>query len=478
LLRDVAYDNLLRGRRQQIHERVARALEEHFPAVAEGEPELLAQHFAQAGLADLACTYYERAGDRAAARSNFAEAVAHFTAGITEAGQLTEVPDRSQRELALLLKLGPALSIMKGMQSPEMEEVYRRAHRIGTILGDETGLFKATWGLWGVANVGRKLEQARDRAQELVTLGQHSTNADLLLEALHCRWSTAWFRGDVATAFKDSREGVKRYDPARHSWMGPVFGGHDPGVCAHQIQAQGLCLSGFTVNGKQCLEQAVSLAEMLKHPHSLAFALMNSMVLHQTIGDHEAVDRLAQRLIELANKYNFPPQRAHALLLCGWARAIGSDSDAGLELMEAEFPRASAMGPLFRYYAALLAEARAKFGKISDALTVLRSALETVTEPGVGLCVPELYRLQGECLLRLDSNNQEEAMSSLQMAVDIAKQQKAVLFQLKAAISMAAAARSMGQPERGLEFLRDLCANLPDGFDAPQLAEAKRLLSR
>jgi class 3 adenylate cyclase/predicted ATPase len=480
LLRDVAYDNLLRGRRQQIHERVARALEEHFPAVAEGEPELLAQHFAQAGLADLACTYYERAGDRAAARSNFAEAVAHFTAGITEAGQLTEGPDRSQRELALLLKLGPALSIMKGMQSPEMEEVYRRAHRIGTILGDETGLFKATWGLWMVANVGRKLEQARDRAQELVTLGQHSTNADLLLEALHCRWSTAWFRGDVATAFKDSREGVKRYDPARHSWMGPVFGGHDPGVCAHQIQAQGLCLSGFTVNGKQCLEQAVSLAEMLKHPHSLAFALMNSMVLHQTIGDHEAVDRLAQRLIELANKYNFPPQRAHALLLCGWARAIGSDSDAGLELMEAEYPRASAIGPgpFFRYYAALLAEARAKFGKISDALTVLRSALETVTEPGVGLCVPELYRLQGECLLRLDSTNKEDAMSSLQMAVDIAKQQKAVLFQLKAAISMAAAARSMGQPERGLQPLRDLCANLPEGFDAPQLAEAKRLLSR
>ena len=83
LMRDVAYDNLLRGRRQQIHEQVARALEEHFPAVAEGEPELLAQHFAQGGVAELACAYYERAGDRAAARSNFAEAVAHFSSGLT-----------------------------------------------------------------------------------------------------------------------------------------------------------------------------------------------------------------------------------------------------------------------------------------------------------------------------------------------------------------------------------------------------------
>lgn len=142
------------------------------------------------------------------------------------------------------------------------------------------------------------------------------------------------------------------------------------------------------------------------------------------------------------------------------------------------FQRAIAIGPLFRYYAALLAEARAKFGKVSDALTVLQSALETVTEPGIGFCVPELYRLQGVCLLRLDSRNKEDAMTSLQMAVDIAKQQNAPLFQLKAAINMADAAGSIDQSERGLQPLRDLCANLPEEFDAPELAEAKRLLLR
>jgi predicted ATPase len=329
-----------------------------------------------------------------------------------------------------------------------------------------------------VANVGRNLEKARDRAQELVTLAEQSTDPDLLLEAFHCRWSTAYFRGDVATALKDSSEGIERYDPAQHSWMGAVFGGHDPGVCAHQIQAQVLCLSGFMSEGKKCLDRAVSLAETLKHPHSLAFVLQNATLVHQLTGDYEAVHQVGQRLFDLSEKYNFPPQRAHALVLCGWARAVGQDSDAGLELMEAEYPRASAMGPLFRVYAALLAEARAKVGGVSDAFTLLRSALDTVTEPGIGVFVPELYRLQGMCLLRLDSHNEEDAMSSLQMAVDIAKQQNATLFQLKAAIDMANAATSMGQPERGLRPLRDLCANLPEGFDAPQLAEAKRLLSR
>jgi predicted ATPase len=260
--------------------------------------------------------------------------------------------------------------------------------------------------------------------------------------------------------------------------MGPVFGGHDPGVCAHNIQATTLCLSGIFAQAKTCVEQALSLAEILKHPHSLAHALQNGMITQQLAGDHEALDRIAQRAIELADKYNFPPQRAHALILSGWAHAVGQDSDEGLEVMEAEYARAVAIGPLFRYYAMLLAEARAKFGRVSDALTVLQSALETVTEPGIGFCVPELYRLQGVCLLRLDSRNVGDATTSLQMAVDIAKQQNATLFQLKAAINMADVARSSGHSEKGLHPLRDLCANLPEGFDAPQLAEAKRLLSR
>ena len=90
--------------------------------------------------------------------------------------------------------------------------------------------------------------------------------------------------------------------------------------------------------------------------------------------------------------------------------------------------------------------------------------------------MPELYRLKGVCLLQLGSANEKEAMSSLQMALDIAKQQKATLFELKAAIDMAEAASSIGQPERGLKTLRDLCANLPEGFDAPQHAIAKALL--
>src|SRR6185503_15184079 len=109
LLRDVAYENLLRARRQQLHERIGRVLVENFASIAESEPELVAHHFQYAGLHDLACTYRELAGDRAAARSSFAEAIAHFHAALAEAELLAEGQDRMRRELSVLIKMGPPL---------------------------------------------------------------------------------------------------------------------------------------------------------------------------------------------------------------------------------------------------------------------------------------------------------------------------------------------------------------------------------
>ena len=478
LVRDVAYDNLLRGRRQQIHERVARALAADFPATVEGEPELLAYHFGRAHLAELSCAYWERAGDRAAARSNFFEAVAHFDAGLMEARRLADGADRWKIELELLLKSGSALTVIKGHQSPETEQAYLRACEIGAKLGDKNGLFKATWGLWLSAIVGRKLEVARDRAQELIALGQHLDDTDLLLEAFHCRWSTAMFRGDLPTAFKDSLEGIERYDAAQHSWMGPIFGGHDPGVCAYGVQAIVFSQSGQFQRAAECIEQSLVLADKLGHPHSIAHALHNASTSCQMARDYVGVERYAQRLIELANKYNFPPHRANALFLIGWAHALGRNSEAGLEAMESIYDQAVAIGPFFRFYALLLAEARAHFGKAAAALPILATAIETITEPGVGFCVSELYRMQGICLLAVDPNNPEAVMTSLQQALDIATRQKAPLFQLKAAINLAVAARINGQADQSLQTLRALCADLPEGFDALALAEARQLLSQ
>ena len=174
--------------------------------------DLLAYHFGEAGLAGPACDYRMRAGDLAVSRSAYKEAIAHFSAGLSMADALPKPEERMRRQLDFLLKLGPALMVMRGMQSAEVEDAYRRAEEIGAAVGDSAATYKAKWGLWLNANLRRKTALARDRASELVALAQRSGDSDLLLEAYHCRWSTAFFRGDVAATLEDSRAGGETYD--------------------------------------------------------------------------------------------------------------------------------------------------------------------------------------------------------------------------------------------------------------------------
>ena len=119
LVQDAAYATLLRSRRQELHTRIARVLEESFPDIVETQPELLAHHYTQAGLADRAVDYCLRAGERALTRSANLEATRHFGQGIELIKALSASPERHRREFRLYLGLGPAIRAIKGYSAPK-----------------------------------------------------------------------------------------------------------------------------------------------------------------------------------------------------------------------------------------------------------------------------------------------------------------------------------------------------------------------
>ena len=141
-LLDAAYESLLLSRRRDWHERIARAIEAYFPDLTANEPELLAHHYGEAGLAGPACDYRMRAGDRAVNRSAYKEAIAHFSAGLKAAETLPDSVERMRRQLDLQLKLGAALTIVRGAQRAEVENAYRLASDLGDRLGDSSHRIK------------------------------------------------------------------------------------------------------------------------------------------------------------------------------------------------------------------------------------------------------------------------------------------------------------------------------------------------
>lgn len=355
--------------------------------------------------------------------------------------------------------------------------MYQRAYEIAEASDDRYGLFKALWGLWFYANINRKTALARDRAEQLVALGQRSGDEALFFEAMHCRWSTAFFRGDIARLLADGREGIKHYDRERHSRLGAEFGGHDPGVCAYTVLGLGLAQFGSPREAKDSIDRGVALGEMLNNPTSLSFACMNAMTAYQIIGDRGAVSRLAQRMIELADQFNLPPQRSVATFVSGWIDACEDDLAGGLKVMESEFARVSATGPLPPFYAVLMSSIRLQDGQFARALEPLDMILKTIKEPGVGFFLPEVYRMRAECLLRTDPENVDQAIRELEMAVATAKQQQARLFWLRAAIDLSRAWAAKGLHEKSIAPLHEAVSAFSGDGHPAELATARQILS-
>lgn len=441
LVRDAAYESLLLTRRREWHGRVGLALEQRFGDVAAKEPELLAYHFGEAGQLSLACDYRMRAGNQAMSRSAYVEAIAHFTVALKLAE--TMPPQNGLiRQLEFWLKVGAASTVAHGMQSVEAEAAYTRAGEIGEQLGDGPASFQAKWGLWINANLRRKTALARDRAGELVSLAQQSGDRELLLEAYHCQFSTAYFRGDVGGALDGCRHVIALYDMTQHRHLAHAFGGHDPAVCAHIQCGNSWRLAGDEQQARPHFTQGIGLAEMLDHPNSLAHGLHNVGIGYQLGGDREATYAAARRAATLADKFGLPPWRASSLILVGWATASGAAAADAVRLIDTEIANATAAGPLPQYYLGLAAEVLLAAGRPADALGHLDRAIAGIDEAGIGIYLPEIYRLRGACLLALDRGNKAEARSAFTTAAAIAKRQGAIIFERRAEASLSEFATS------------------------------------
>jgi predicted ATPase len=120
LVQDAAYDSLLRARRQELHGKIATAIEEHWPHIAGTEPELLAHHYTEAKQPEKAIPLWQRAGSLALKRMVLAEAIAHLNKGLELVAALPASAERDGTELDLRVLLGTAWLALKGWPAQEV----------------------------------------------------------------------------------------------------------------------------------------------------------------------------------------------------------------------------------------------------------------------------------------------------------------------------------------------------------------------
>ena len=137
-----------------------------------------------------------------------------------------------------------------------------------------------------------------------------SGDGNLLLEAYHCRWGTAYFKGDIAETIENSLIGVETYDISRHRHLGHAFGGHDPGVCAHAICGLAYQANGEPKVAEGYITRSLELAEALDQPNDQAFALYIGGMSRQLVADSDGTLEFARRSVTISEKFGLLPFRA------------------------------------------------------------------------------------------------------------------------------------------------------------------------
>jgi class 3 adenylate cyclase/tetratricopeptide (TPR) repeat protein len=272
LTQEVAYNALLIERRKQLHERAGQALEAMFAGQLEDHLDELAHHYSRSDNVGKAVEYLGRAGQQAAQRSAYADAINRLTAALNLLQSLPDGPEHIQRELLLQLAVGPALNAVKGFAASETERAYTRARELCERLGNPPELFPTLYGLW-VMHINRSaFRTARELAERLLLRAQSAHDPALLTYARMAHGATSYWMGEFLRAREHLEMAISIYDPERHRTLAFRYGGVDAGVRCPSYAAWTLWQLGYPDQALKRGGEALALAQALSHPFSLAFA--------------------------------------------------------------------------------------------------------------------------------------------------------------------------------------------------------------
>jgi predicted ATPase len=475
LLREAANDSLLHSSRQALHRRVAQVLESDYPQLSAKQPEQLARHFSEAGMAEKAVEYWLQAGRRASEQSANPEAVSHLRQGLKQLPHMIDLDQRQRWELELLAVLGPALIVTQGPATAEVARVYSRALELCAGRPESSLHFAVLWGWSRIsANYGIK----RERAERMLALARQLGDPGLELQAHHSLWASLFHLGRLRLCHQHIQKGLSLYAEGDYRWHAAIYGGHDPRVCAEGEAAQALWLMGHPDRAVARSHAALAWAEELAHSGSIVHAMDMALLVQHYRRDPRTVKVQAQQLSDYAKTYGFPEYRAKSRIFLAWAEALLEGPEFGLEPLREAMDAHRSLGTRedFQVFSTMLAELHAAVNQPEGGLAQVDQALAEGRASGLCFWEAELHRWRGKLLLQLSAPHVEEGLACFQRALDLARMQHARSLELRAVTSLADWWQRHEQARKARLLLEPVCRRFSEGLDSADLQDARRLL--
>jgi hypothetical protein len=386
LIQDAAHSSLLRGTRQQLHAQIAEALETHSPDVMETQPEILAQHYAEAGLVEKSVAYWGKAGRRSTARSAMPEAAAQLQKGLDQLALLPETPERQRQELEFCSDLGGVLRAVKGMAAPEVGQVDARARKPCEQLGFSSEFLRVLRGQSQYHAYRGELNLALRLNEQFLALSRQHNDSSGVFAGLYGFGHNLMYSGKFAASRSRLEEAVvleealALHDP---SFDRVIYGLHTS-VHFQAYLANVLFILGYPDQALTRSNAAISEARKLARQQFLAVSLVVGTRVLSLLGDNAALAERADQLVAVATEQGFSQWRAQGAIYRGWAKVKNGEVAEGAALLRTGSAAYRATGAqLFvPHYLDLQAAACEIAGQIEEALSLLDDALQLVERTG------------------------------------------------------------------------------------------------
>jgi class 3 adenylate cyclase/tetratricopeptide (TPR) repeat protein len=480
LMRDAAYESVLRRDQRELHRRIAECLTRRGGIGTTVPQEVVARHFDAGGQVVEAVACYTRAAYDAVARSGFREAAGHLGRSIELLGELPASAERDAREIDLQLLYGSSVIAAHGYADPATETAYGRVRELCEAKGDAIGAAQAMAGLSIYYTNRGDMVLGAQLGEEALAIGMDRDD-DLVsllgcVQIAHPRINQA--RPDVGLEY--AQRALALYDAERHSHVAFQFG-TDQGIAAHMFAGWASGLLGLADQALDYLDRAVALANQLEKPFDIAYATffrgtiqwvrgdvagsLASAALARKLSKEHGFDFLStiSRAFELAGELETFHERALVPeLLAAAGAAAESGNLAGSPVL------------LTR-----VAEGVWAGGDVDLALEMVDVASAIADDTGQPSWNAELHRMRAE--LRLATADTPEAIDAaraeLRTAVDLATERGFLFHEVRARTSLTRLLARDGRHDASARALREACRRCTEGQATPVYTRALDLLA-
>jgi tetratricopeptide (TPR) repeat protein len=368
--------------------------------------------------------------------------------------------------------------VARGPGAPERESALIRTRELCEQLGDDGTLMQTLLALAHHRFNQGEFGPARELAERVLVMAERivmAERAEAPAIAAGAHAVIGFVRSSIGQ-FQEAREHLERafelFGAGPHRDYGALFARLGPAFLTGV-----LAVLGYPSMALRKVHELLSAARRSSDASSIATALMSDLMRHVELRDSRMVAELADELLSIATEHAFPYFLIASTFFRGWAIAAAGRGEEGIAEMRRYIsdPMAGAARATAQMLVAL-AETCGKNGRATEGLDLLAKGLATAEQNGERLAEAELHRLKGELLMIEDPGNLVEGERCLRTAIDVARRQGARLFELRATVSLARSLRDTNRGDEARKLLAEIYNWFTEGFDLPDLKEAKALL--